>query len=63
MASSKKELCPQCETNQKGVSAKTCKQCSMSNLRNAKNTANQPKNDIPTKVKVGTTTDDKKYYL
>ena len=29
MASNKKELCPICKTNQKGVDSKMCKDCNM----------------------------------
>ena len=53
MASSKKVLCPECKTNMKGVSAKSCKECSQKRFAEARRSAkgNKPEQTKPVVAK------------
>lgn len=61
----KKDLCPMCKTNIKGVKAKTCKSCRLKSLAEARsNKGSKPfPNEPQTITRVGDTTPDGKFYL
>lgn len=57
MASSKKDLCPVCRTNMKGVDSKQCAPCRRKEMK-------APPSEPPcSKPHVGDTTPDGKFYL
>jgi len=68
----KKVICPECNTNMKGVKAKTCRDCAQKKFHATKIEAKRAKQSAETPVKkeqrtnsvrVGDTTPDGKYYL